>query len=108
MKWLPIATALTLIIMLTALSSARGSTIVRRNTPEAANAIEQLKVAQRAYSGNATSFTDTNPGLDHYYARKARETGELITRLRNGEPVATVDIDRALQSQGARAFGSGF
>ena len=84
---------------------AQQSETVMPNTPEAASTIQQLKNAEYADRGNSHSWTDDNPGLDHFYATKAREADRLVKQLEGGQAVSSSDVEKALDTSHAAGYG---
>jgi hypothetical protein len=54
---------------------------------------------------NSTSWSATNPTLDHFYARKAASVEALIQRLEGGKAVSSGEVARALDNSQAQRLG---
>ena len=101
--------ALGLLLALSGTSSfAIESKIVRPNTPEATKCMKQLANAVEADRGNSMGWSDDNPGLDHYYARKLTQVEQVLAQMRSGQPVPKSAIDQALNNDQAATYGAAY
>jgi len=94
------------LILMTGSGFAQESVTIKPNTPEATLALEQLQRAEESDRGNSHSFTDDNPSLDHYYARKAQHVKALLQKLDQGQPISQNELDDALHNTGAENYGA--
>ncbi len=78
---------------------------IRPFTRGAYEALQMLKRAAVADRMNSTAWTSDNPTLDSFYAEKAHQVQRLIDRLERHEPVLSLEVERALDTRGARRLG---
>lgn len=67
--------------------------------------MQRLETAEISDRGNATAFTWSAPGLDHYYNRKADEVEDVMRRLQAGQDVPPDEIGHALDNSLATTWG---
>ncbi len=75
---------------------------IRPFTRGAYQTLGMLKQAAVADRMNSRAWTSDNPTLDAFYASKAREVERLIDRLEKHQPVLSLEVERALDTRGAR------
>jgi hypothetical protein len=84
---------------------AQSGPTIKPSTPEGAQALERLVHAESADRENATSWTNDNPTLDHYYSHKAAQVRDLIKRLEAGQEISVDEFKRALNTNKAEQIG---
>ncbi len=99
-----ISSAIAGLMFLGGLAFAQEPASIAPNTPEAANAMQELREAKVADQGNARSFSDSDSSLDHYYARKAREVDHLIKQLEQGQTISKAQMEQALNTDRAATY----
>ncbi len=82
--------------------------MIRPFTKGAFETLQMLKEAAVADRMNSHAWTSDNPTLDAFYAAKAHEVQQLIDRLEKHEPVLSVEVERALDTRGARRLSGEF
>ena len=92
------------LMLLGGLAFGQESRMITPGTPEAAQALQQLRTARSTDVGNSKSFSDSDNSLDHYYARKAREVDSLIQRLKQGQPISMTEMSQALNTNRAENY----
>jgi hypothetical protein len=89
------------LVLLGAPALAEESSIIEPNTPEASEALTELRGARAADLGNARSWSAEDNSVDHFYKEKAREVDRLIQQLKQGQPISRADIKEALNNHRA-------
>ena len=92
------------LMLLGGLAFGQESPMITPGTPEAAQALQQLRAARSIDLGNSKSFSDSDNSLDHYYARKAKEVDSLIQRLKQGQPISRTEMSQALNTDRAETY----